>query len=191
MPGAPFMRGDHVTLRTVEEEDAVFLRDNSNDPRIRRPMTITGPSNLEQTREHDSDGDDFSLLICVEGDQTGYVERFVDDEGPEPVEPVGVVFCWPRDDTAGEVEIAYWITPAAQGEGLMTEAVSLALDYAFGQRRIHRVRARTLVSNDGSRAVLGKLGFTEEGVMREAKFVDGEHVDVVLHSVLSHEWHDR
>ncbi|WP_267641198.1 GNAT family N-acetyltransferase [Haloarchaeobius amylolyticus] len=192
MPGAPFLHGETVTLRTMEEDDAVFLRDHSNDPRIRRPMTMTGPTNLEQQREHMPDGDDdgpgFSVLVCVEGEQTGYNEQYVAEDGDTTVEPVGVVFCWPREETAGDFEIAYWLTPPAHGEGYMSEAVSLALDHAFGQLRLHRIRARVLTWNDGSRALLEKLGFTEEGVMRDAKFVDGEYVDTHLYSILEDEW---
>ncbi|WP_435319823.1 GNAT family N-acetyltransferase [Haloarchaeobius sp. TZWSO28] len=193
MPGSPFLHGETVTLRTVEADDAAFLRDHTNDPRIRRPMTMTGPNNLEQQREHIPDGDDdgpgFSLLVCVEGDRTGYNEEYVEaEDGETPVEPIGALFSWPRDETAGDFEIAYWLTPPAHGEGYMSETVSLVLDHAFGQLRIHRVRARTLTWNDGSRALLESLGFTEEGVMRDAKFVDGEHVDTHLYSILEHEW---
>ncbi|WP_439027870.1 GNAT family N-acetyltransferase [Haloarchaeobius sp. DT45] len=194
MPGSPFLHGETVTLRTVEEDDAEFLRDHSNDPRIRRPMTMTGPTNLEQQREHMPDGDDdgpgFSLLVCVEGEQTGFNQEYIADgeDDEQPVEPVGVIFCWPRDEVAGDFEIAYWMTPPAHGEGYMSEAVSLVLEHTFGQRRIHRIRARTLTWNDGSRALLESLGFTEEGVMRDAKFVDGEYVDTHLYSILEDEW---
>ncbi|WP_435334238.1 GNAT family N-acetyltransferase [Haloarchaeobius sp. TZWWS8] len=195
MPGALFLAGDCVTLRTVEKDDAEFLRDNANDPRIRRPMTMAGPSNLEQQRDHvddgDDDGDGLQLLVCVEGEDAGYADRFVTEAAGEQVEPVGVLFGWPRDENAGAFEVAYWLTPPAHGEGLMSEAVPLVLDHLFGQRRVHRVQARALSWTDGSRGLLEKVGFTEEGVMRDAKFVDGEYVDVHLYSLLAAEWQTR
>ena len=52
MPGAAFLRGERVTLRTVEEEDLAFIRDNIDDPRVRRPLTSASPTNTETTREH-------------------------------------------------------------------------------------------------------------------------------------------
>lgn len=173
MPGATFLSGDRVTLRTVEEEDLEFLRDHSNDPAIRHPMTFDRPSNLERQRERFEDmydGDDTGLLACVDGD------------------PVGYVMLFHVDDSAGHAEVAYWVSPDAQGEGYATEAVALLLDYAFDERRLHRVRARALATNTASRGLLEKLGFTEEGVQRDEKFVGGEYVDTHFYGLLEDEW---
>jgi RimJ/RimL family protein N-acetyltransferase len=186
MPGPIFERGDRISLRTVEEEDAEFLAANSNDPRIRHPMTYTGPRNVDEVREHvGDDGDGARFLVCVEGDDVGYDERYVTDDG---VEPVGLVMLFHVDQRAGNGEVAYWLTPPAHGEGYATEAVSLALDYAFGARRLHRIKARALESNAASRGLLESLGFEEEGAERDAKFVHGEHVDVHWYGLLADEW---
>lgn len=175
MPGAIFLEGDHVTLRPVEADDAAFLRDHSNHPAIRRPMTINHPSNLDRKREHieemyDDESGGFGLLACADGERVGYVMLFR------------------LDDAAGHAEVAYWIAPDAQGEGYGTEAAALVLDYAFGTRRLHRVRARVLAHNTVSREVLEKLGFTEEGVQRDEKYVDGEYVDTHFFGMLEDEW---
>lgn len=188
MPGAPFLQGDSVTLRTVEDEDAVFLRDHSNDPRIRHPMTFGGPTNLEEQREHmDDDGDGATFLVTVAGDETGYNPEYVTDDDP-PVEPIGFASLFHVEERAGNGEIAYWLTPPAQGNGYMSEAASLLLEYAFGTRRLHRVTARALVTNDASRGLLESLGFTREGTTREAKYVRGEYVDVDRYGLLAEEW---
>lgn len=173
MPGATFLAGDRVDLRTVEEEDLEFLRDHSNDPTIRHPMTFDTPTNLEQQRDRFEDmydDDDVALLACVDGD------------------PVGYVMLFHVDDTAGHAEIAYWTSPDAQGEGYTTEAVALLVDYAFDERRLHRLRARSLATNEASRGLLEKLGFTEEGVQRDEKFVGGEYVDTHFYGLLESEW---
>ncbi|WP_138796431.1 GNAT family N-acetyltransferase [Halostella sp. PRR32] len=173
MPGATFLAGDRVDLRTVEEDDLEFLRDHSNDPAIRRPMTFDTPTNLEQQRDRFDDmyaDDDAGFLACVDGD------------------PVGYVMLFHVDDSAGHAEIAYWTTPDAQGDGYTTEAVALLVDYAFDERRLHRLRARALESNAASRGLLEKLGFTEEGVQRDETFVSGEYVDTHFYGLLESEW---
>jgi hypothetical protein len=38
MPGPVFIEGEHVSLRTVEEEDVGFLQAQVNDARVRRPI---------------------------------------------------------------------------------------------------------------------------------------------------------
>jgi ribosomal-protein-alanine N-acetyltransferase len=104
------------------------------------------------------------------------------------VEPIGYAVLFDVAQDAGSGTIAYWIAPPAQGEGYMTEAATLLLEYAFGQRRLNRIEARALADNEASRGLLRGLGFVEEGVEREAKFVAGEHRDEVRYAVLSGEW---
>ena len=187
MPGPTFASGDRVTLRTVEDEDAEFLAANSNDPRIRQPMTLTGPRNVGEVREHigDDDGDGARFLVCVDGDDVGYDEAYVTENR---VEPIGFVMFFHVNERAGNGEVAYWLTPSAHGEGYGKEAVSLVLDYAFENRRLHRVKARALAGNEASRGLLESLGFEAEGVARDEKFVRGEHVDVHNYGLLADEW---
>lgn len=173
MPGGPFLSGERVTLRPVEEEDLEFLRDNSNEPRIRRPMTFDRPTNLHAQRERFEDmydGDDAGLLACVDGD------------------PVGYVMLFHVDMSGGEAEVAYWITPDEQGQGYGREAVALAVAYALDERRLHRVHARALETNTASQRLLETLGFTHEGVQRDEKYVCGEYVDVHYFGLLESEW---
>lgn len=188
MPGARFLQGDRVALRTVEDEDAAFLRDHSNDPQIRFPMTFGGPTTLEQQREYlDRDDDGADFLVTVSGEETGFNPEYVTDDDP-PVEPIGFVSLFHVDERAGSATIAYYLTPSAQENGYMTEAVELLVDYAFETRRLHRVTASALATNDASQNLLRSLGFTEEGRERDAKFVRGEYVDVDVFSILEGEW---
>jgi ribosomal-protein-alanine N-acetyltransferase len=59
----------------------------------------------------------------------------------------------------------------------MAQAVSLVLDYAFDDLRLHRVEATCLVRNEPSSKLLLKLGFTEEGVARQSLCIDGRWQD--------------
>ena len=59
--------------------------------------------------------------------------------------------------------------------------------YAFEHRRLHRLAADVFAHNEASRRVLEKAGFTEEGALREAAFVDGEYRDLVRYGLLAGE----
>jgi RimJ/RimL family protein N-acetyltransferase len=65
------------------------------------------------------------------------------------------------------------------------------VEYAFAERRLHKVVARALVTNEASPRVFERLGFREEGIQRDQKYVDGEYVDVVRYSLLRREWEGR
>ncbi len=72
------------------------------------------------------------------------------------------------------------IDAAAEGRGLMTEALRLALDFAFGPLGLHRVTASYLPNNRRSARLLERLGFEVEGRARSLLFIDGAWRDHVL-----------
>jgi ribosomal-protein-serine acetyltransferase len=84
--------------------------------------------------------------------------------------------------------IGYWLAAEAQGSGLMTATVRALLDHAFGAWALHRVVIEAVVDNTRSRAIPERLGFTEEGVLREAKLVRGRYEDAALYAMLASDW---
>jgi ribosomal-protein-serine acetyltransferase len=86
-------------------------------------------------------------------------------------------------------EIGYWLGGSAQGRGTVTLATRALIDYAFGDWKLHRVMIQAGVGNARSRAVAERLGFTLEGVLREAEpFPDGHFNDLVVYGLLAPEW---
>ncbi len=172
MPGTTFLRGDRVTLRTVERDDAEFVQRGHNDPDVRVPLGMTAPKNCSQIEdfvENDIEGDDsINLLVCL------------DDE------PMGAVTVLNRH--YDRPMLAYWLLPEYHGEGYATEAVGLLVDYVFESFDKHGLQAHAFAFNEGSRGVLERLGFTEEGRLREDRFVGGRYVDTVLYGLLRREW---
>lgn len=73
--------------------------------------------------------------------------------------------------------IGYWIAESAQGTGLMTSAVSAALDLAKEVLGLHRLEAATLVHNAASQRVLEKNGFEAFGTARAYLRIAGRWQD--------------
>jgi ribosomal-protein-alanine N-acetyltransferase len=59
-------------------------------------------------------------------------------------------------------------------------ALALGLDHCFGPVMLHRVEATVRPENAASRAVLAKVGFREEGLLRRYLQVDGGWRDHLL-----------
>lgn len=59
--------------------------------------------------------------------------------------------------------LGYWIAEEHNGKGYATEAVRLALRFAFEQIHLHRVQAGVMPENVASARVLAKAGFRVEG----------------------------
>jgi ribosomal-protein-serine acetyltransferase len=87
------------------------------------------------------------------------------------------------DPLARGCEIGYWLRSDLVGHGLMTEAASAVVDYAFAME-LHRVELRAGVDNYDSNRIAEKLGFRFEGVLREAGLGSGGHYDMNVHGLL-------
>jgi ribosomal-protein-serine acetyltransferase len=85
--------------------------------------------------------------------------------------------------------LGYWLAEDAQGKGTMTMAARALVDWAFQGWGLHRVEIRAAVQNARSRAVITRLGFREEGLLRQVERVGGgRYLDHVVYSVLDSEW---
>jgi [ribosomal protein S5]-alanine N-acetyltransferase len=80
--------------------------------------------------------------------------------------------------------IGYWVTRSAGGRGVATAAVARMTGLAFGELRLHRVQAETLVDNARSQRVLEKNGFTRYGLAPRYLRIAGRWQDCVLHQLL-------
>lgn len=180
MPGPVFLENDAVTLRPADEEDVPFLRKNEQDPRVRASRSVHTPVDADWARRRlggtlGRNDDTLGLLVCVDGAPVGFVYLLREQ---------------PNSQLFRLGELAYWITPSEWGNGYATSAGELLLSHAFDELGLHRVEASALASNDASRRVLEKLGFTEEGTARSESFVDGEWVDKTRYGLLEAEWRD-
>jgi RimJ/RimL family protein N-acetyltransferase len=68
----------------------------------------------------------------------------------------------------------------AWGRGLGTEITAYMLDYGFGWLNLNRIELTVLSSNARAIALYEKLGFSGEGVKRQAQYKSGRYVDVYL-----------
>ncbi|WP_333617653.1 GNAT family N-acetyltransferase [Dietzia sp.] len=80
--------------------------------------------------------------------------------------------------------LGYWIGEEYAGRGIGTAAVAMVLDVAFGALGIERVEATVKPDNAASIAVLERLGFLEEGRLRNHLRIGGARRDHLLYAAL-------
>ncbi len=75
----------------------------------------------------------------------------------------------------------------------MPEADGAMLRFGFEHMGLHSVEAQIEPNNTGSRRVLEKLGFVQEGYFRENFFVNDTFTDTAVFSLLKTDWlkHER
>ncbi|MCI0709573.1 MAG: GNAT family N-acetyltransferase [Chloroflexi bacterium] len=78
--------------------------------------------------------------------------------------------------------------PAYREKGYGTEAMRLMLDYGFNELNLNRVELTVSSFNPRAIHVYKKVGFKEEGILRQCDYNDGQYYDVLVMSLLREEW---
>ena len=101
---------------------------------------------------------------------------------------VGIVGYHPIRWGNKSVEIGYWLNRDSVGQGIMTRCCRALVEHAFQVLGLNRVAIPAAVGNGRSRAVPERLGFKNEGVIRDAEWLYDHYVDHVLYAMLRREW---
>lgn len=82
-------------------------------------------------------------------------------------------------------EIAYWIGEEYWGHGYATEAVEAIVQFAFEERKLHKVFARYFSTNPASGRVLEKLGMKQEGILIDHIIKDNRYESLVYYGLIN------
>lgn len=88
-------------------------------------------------------------------------------------------------------EISYCLKGELWGKGIITEVLNEMLKFGFCSYGLNRVVAKVMKENIGSIKVLHKLGFVNEGILRESLYKNGQYNDLVLFSILKSEYNSK
>ncbi len=97
----------------------------------------------------------------------------------------GVTLSNVRRGVTQSCALGYWIGAPHAGHGYMSDSVAAILGFVFDDLGLHRLEAACLLSNDRSKGVLRRAGFTEEGMARQYLKINGAWRDHVLFAMLA------
>ncbi|MGE4403716.1 MAG: GNAT family N-acetyltransferase [Desulfobulbus sp.] len=88
------------------------------------------------------------------------------------------------DKVNGIGYVGYWLAQEYNGKGIVTESVKDLVHLGFECYSLNRIDIRCAVDNHKSRAIPERLGFQQEGVIRQAEKVYGKHLDHIVYGLL-------
>jgi len=95
------------------------------------------------------------------------------------------------DAAMGVIEVGHiHFSPALQGTAMATEAMVLMMARVFDALGYRRYEWKCNALNMASRRAALRLGFSFEGIFRQASIVNGRNRDTAWFSVLDKEWPD-
>jgi RimJ/RimL family protein N-acetyltransferase len=103
---------------------------------------------------------------------------------------IGVCCLFDHEEENGHAEIGYMLARACWGQGFMREALFAMIDWAFAQMPLRRLEAAVEAGNVASTALLRRLGFRRDGILRERWTAKLGPTDAEIYSLLRREWRD-
>ena len=166
-------------LRLLEENDAseVFALVDANRERIGEWMpwvagtrAVADSLAFIQTCTQDNQKGDHQFAII-------YKEKIV-----------GLIGLVRTDLNNKSSSIGYWIGEDCQGLGLVTQSVKAVLNFGFDTMEFNRIVIRAQPANTRSCAIPERLGFSLEGIAKEAEQLNGQFVDLRIYAMLRSQW---
>jgi len=87
-------------------------------------------------------------------------------------------------------ELGYWLAPALQGQGLMTEAAHAVVRWGFETLGLHKIKVGCFAENASSRRVIEKVGFRYVGRLDDDVWRDGRWHSHLRFELTAPEWPD-
>jgi len=167
-----------IEPRHAEQLDALIERNRAHirewSPWFKDDRSIENTrSFIKRNLTRLAENEGFALAIWHGGEMAGQVEYNY--------------FDWANRRT----ELGYWLGASFQGRGLVTKSCRALIDHAFRELKLNRVEMHCGVENIRSRKIPERLGFREEGVLRQADWLHDRFVDMVIYGMLASEWPDK
>lgn len=171
-----------VTLRPVDERDVDDILSWVNDMSVVGNLAtfagkpLTREDELAWVRKMRTSTDDKVFTVTASADG-----RYLGQVGLHQI-------FWRSKVARGAAVIA---RRDEMSRGFGSAAIASLMDIAFGELGLHKVWLMVFATNTRSRRTWSRLGFVEEGTLRDEYFHDGQWHDMVRMGLLEDEWRAR
>jgi len=173
----PVLETDRLILREHTLADAKTWFALRHNPDVMRYIDRDSPKDIEEVEDYIK-----GLIAGFEqGESMGWAIALKDS----PQQMIGNIVFWRMDFPNYRAEIGYLIDPAYWRKGLVSEALTAIIAFAFEEMKLHSIEANINPLNEASRKLLMKQGFVKEAYFREDYYFNGKFLDSEIYSLVS------
>jgi RimJ/RimL family protein N-acetyltransferase len=166
--------GSKVLLRAINLGDASQILKWSNDPEIKYLVgTIYPVSDVEHE-------------IWMENKLNEKTNKIFAIEEEEDNRFIGIVGCRETDFINRNTEIYIYLGEKDYwGKGYGSDAIKTFIDFCFNQLNLHKVNLTVFEYNVRAIKAYEKIGFLEEGRLKENIYKSGKYYDKILMGIIN------
>lgn len=176
----PILKTPRLVLRAIQQSDAQLVHRNFSDPQTVLYSNAPAPSLEKVQQVIDIWSENFQK-------QQGIRWGITIKEQNAVIGSCGYKNIIKKHRRAG---IGYEIFADYRRQGFMSEALNAVIQFGFEVIELNRIEVMVDYDNLPSILLLHKLGFTEEGTLRDYEFNQEKFVDLKLFSLLHRDFLD-
>ena len=162
----------NFTLRPFIQNDIDSLVKYANNMKIAKFMTDQFP------HPYSVDKGKAFIAFATNNTPVHILAISIDDQA------VGGIGIHPQSDIHSQnAELGYWLGEPYWGQGIVTNAIRIMVDYGFKNFNINRIFARPFGSNLPSQRVLEKNGFILEARFHQTILKNGQFEDELVYAI--------
>lgn len=171
----PILKTPRLILRAIHQSDAQFVHRNFSDFQTVLYSNALEPPSLEKVEQMiDKWQENFKQQQVIRWGITIKEQNLV----------IGSCGYKKIITKHRRAEIGYEIFVEYRRQGFMSEALNAVIQFGFEIIELNRIEATVNSDNLASILLLKKLGFTEEGILRDYEFKQDKFIDLKLFSLL-------
>lgn len=176
----PELATERLELCEITRDHAGWYLRHFSTPEIVSGQGFPAPKDLEAAK---AELDEYMVGLFEKGGGFRWGIRL---KGKEDL--IGTVGFYAWDKEAAKAKMGYDLQTEHWGRGLMREALDRAIRFGFEEMGLNRVEVTVMSTNPRSMALVGRLGFKKEGVLRDYSVWDGQYVDEHVFALLKGDW---
>lgn len=172
----PILKSERLLLRPVTPADVEEVFAIRSDPETMKYI----PRPLAKTKQ---DALDHIEMVSKGVEENEFINWGITLKGDDKL--IGMICLLRMQLNNFRTEIGYILHPYFHGQGIMSEALPVIIDYAFNILNFHSLEAVIDPRNTASEKLLLKYQFVKEAHLKENEFYDGEFLDTVIYTKLN------